>query len=171
MLRRQRLPAVVGGEEILRAVQLGEGQIGRVIGRCMHRHELRLRAHSRLGQDRLHRHAGEDVVVAAPAGDAVDVAHRLLPGEPLEVRPPERERPLHQPAHLEPPLGGIDHGYVTVVEHGPLPGHDLPGEKPVGPRGGDDSRGRAGIVGVVHARSTPGRFRRFHGPFERGGGA
>ena len=112
MLRRERLAVVREGQQVRRPVEVGEREVGGEVLLRVDEDERAAGPHARALEDRLHRYALEHVVVPAPARDAVHVAHRLAPGNRMELVPGEGEWARHRAAHLESPGARSTEGTV-----------------------------------------------------------
>ena len=127
VFRRQGLTTVMGGQQVVLAVQVGQGQVRGVVRRRMDQHELRRGLGSRELEDLTDGDAGKPVVVPAPSSNAVDVAEGLLVRQRVQLGPGQRERALDKAADLEAIARRVEGRDRAGVQHRPLPGLDLSG--------------------------------------------
>ena len=126
MVGRERFAVVMGGEEHIVAIEVGERHVRGVALLGVHEHVIGFRPELHQLQNVTEENARPRVVKAAPARDAVEVAADLRFRQAVEFLPAQPQRFLDQPAQVEIPLRGIEARHRSVMQHGPFQGERLP---------------------------------------------
>src|ERR1051325_3606134 len=159
VLGRERFAVVLVCEQNVILIELRERQVGGEILRGADDRETRRGLRHRPSQHFPECDAFPEIVVTAPAGDAMDVGDDLHARQLLELLPAPTLGLFHESIDAQFPRAEIGARDRAVVQHRPFFGLDLPRREPGLAAGALDLIGSAGILVHLNLRG-PGEVPR-----------